>query len=424
MAPQLRRFGIAALAALPLASAHMYMKHPVPYDKTQLQQDRSPLTTGQYPCKFQTYSVTERTTLAVGQSYTLDFYPGNAQEIAEIGSTTGAAVHDGGSCQLSITTDKNPTAKSVFKVFHSIEGGCPGLNNQASTFQYKLPESIPNGDVTFAWTWFPVSSQNPEMYMNCAPVTVTGGSDDLSAFNELPDIFVANVGFNSFTDGLSAVTGLLADTVPQTELLSQGQFPRCLAEGEKILQFPNPGDSLDVGDTSSWPLAKPKGQCSSGNSGKAAGGSSPKPAASASSTSAAAEATYATTSIPGLALAESSAAAATTLLTTTAAAAAAPAAATTDAAPSPVAEASSAAAAVPSQAASGIPTVGEANGQCTDANDGQVICNGSSQYGLCNRGFVYWQDVAAGMVCQDGKVVGASKAKRHMHKHARRHGHN
>ncbi|KAH7020655.1 hypothetical protein B0J12DRAFT_705485 [Macrophomina phaseolina] len=410
MAPQLRRFGIAALAALPLASAHI------------------PLTTGQYPCKFQTYSVTERTTLAVGQSYTLDFYPGNAQEIAEIGSTTGAAVHDGGSCQLSITTDKNPTAKSVFKVFHSIEGGCPGLNNQASTFQYKLPESIPNGDVTFAWTWFPVSSQNPEMYMNCAPVTVTGGSDDLSAFNELPDIFVANVGFNSFTDGLSAVTGLLADTVPRPSSSRRASSRGALLRARRSCSSQprrQPGRRRHV----VLALAKPKGQCSSGNSGKAAGGSSPKPAASASSsssasTSAAAEATYATTSIPGLALAESSAAAATTLLTTTAAAAAAPAAATTDAAPSPVAEASSVAAAVPSQAASGIPTVGEANGQCTDANDGQVICNGSSQYGLCNRGFVYWQDVAAGMVCQDGKVVGASKAKRHMHKHARRHGHN
>lgn len=422
MAPQLRNFGIAALAALPLANAHMYMKHPVPFDKTQLQQDRSPLTSGQYPCKFQDYSVTERTTLAVGQSYTLDFYPGNAQEIAEIGSTTGAAVHDGGSCQLSITTDKNPTAKSTFKVFHSIEGGCPGLNNQASTFQYKLPDSIPNGDVTFAWTWFPVSSQNPEMYMNCAPVTVTGGSDDTSAFDELPDIFVANVGFTSFSEGLSAVTGLLTSTLTQTEILAQGQFPQCLAEGEKILQFPNPGDSLETGDTSAWPLAKPKGECSSGSSGKSSGASSPKPASSAVSsatTGATTQEVASTTSIPGIAFAESSAAA-TTLLTTTAAAA--PVAEATSEAAAPVAEATSAVAAAPSQAAAA--TNGEANSQCTDANDGQVICNGTSQFGLCNRGSVVWQDVSAGMVCQGGKVVGSEKAKRsHGHRHARRHGH-
>ncbi|GME49720.1 hypothetical protein GTA08_BOTSDO09030 [Neofusicoccum parvum] len=399
MAANLLAWGAVALSALPVANAHMNLKHPVPFDQTQLKQDRSPLESTQYPCKFQTYSITERTKLAVGSSYTMDFYPGDDAEVAEIGSTTGAAVHDGGSCQLSITLDKEPTAKSVFKVFHSIEGGCPGLNNQAATFQYSLPASIPNGDVTFAWTWFPVSSQIPEMYMNCAPVTVTGGADDESAFNELPDIFVGNIGFTSFSEGLGAVSSLLSSTVSQASLLEAGTIPSCLAEGEAVLQFPDAGDSLDSA-AGQWPLKKPSGQCSAG-SRKASLGSSAAPASTAESTTQAATtstaaATSAATSVAGIfAEAPSSAAAvaetstfvsATTFMTTT--------------------KPTTAAAVAPSAAAPAASS-SNASGLCTSANDGQVVCNGTSQFGLCNAGSVVWQDVSAGMVCKDGKVVGA-----------------
>lgn len=408
MAPTISTWASVALSALPLAAAHMNLKHPVPFDLTELKQDRSPLTTGEYPCKMQTYSFDQRTELSVGQSYTMDFYPGDDAEVAEIGSTTGAAVHDGGSCQLLITTDKEPTVSSVFKVFHSIEGGCPGLNNQASTFQYSLPDSIPNGDVTFAWTWFPVSSQQPEMYMNCAPVTVTGGSDDTSAFDALPDIFVANIGFNSFTEGLSAVSSLLTSTVTQTSLLASGQIPSCLAEGEAVLQFPNPGDSVDKGDTSTWPLKAPSGQCS-GGSGKAAAGTKAASTSAAAQTSVAQtqqQTTFATstkaaaTSVAAVFAEQSSVAAvaetqtqvaATTLLTSAAAAVA-----TTEAA-------APAAAVATTAAAAGSTT----NSACTSENDGQVVCNGESQFGLCNAGSVVWQDVSEGTVCQNGQVVGA-----------------
>ncbi|KAL0259304.1 hypothetical protein SLS55_005040 [Diplodia seriata] len=408
MVPSLSTVGVAALSALPWATAHITMKHPVPYDATSLKQDRSPLTTDQYPCKFQTYSETERTKLSVGSQYTLDFYPGTDAEIAEIGSTQGAAVHDGGSCQLSVTLDKNPTAKSVFKVFHSIQGGCPGFNQKTSSFQYQLPDSIPSGDVTFAWTWFPVSSYAPEMYMNCAPVTVEGGAEDDSAFNELPDMFVANLGFTTFDAGLSAVSSLLQSTVTQASLLAQGTLPQCLAQGEHVLEFPNPGDSLVTGaeDVLTGGLAAPKGQCAGGSSKASSSSSSSSSSESSSSEESSSVSSSATTLSTAVAQTSSAAAggifaeapassspaaapvAATTLLTMTSAAAQA---ATTE---------------VATQATQ-IATAGEANSACTDATDGQVVCNGSSQYGLCNRGNVVFQDVAAGMACKDGKVVGA-----------------
>ncbi|KAL1641676.1 hypothetical protein SLS58_005954 [Diplodia intermedia] len=417
MVPSLSTVGVAALSALPWATAHITMKHPVPYDATSLKQDRSPLTTDQYPCKFQTYSETERTKLSVGSQYTLDFYPGTDAEIAEIGSTQGAAVHDGGSCQLSVTLDKKPTAKSVFKVFHSIQGGCPGFNQATSSFQYQLPDSIPSGDVTFAWTWFPVSSYAPEMYMNCAPVTVEGGAADDSAFNELPDMFVANLGFDTFDAGLSAVSSLLQSTVTQASLLAQGTLPQCLAQGEHVLEFPNPGDSLVTGaeDVLTGGLAAPKGQC--------AGGSSKASSSSSSSSESSSEESSSSATTLSTAIAQTSSAAAgifaeAPAATSSAAAAAAAAEEPATSAVAPVASSattlltmtSAAAQAATAQAATQatqIASAGEANSACTDATDGQVVCNGASQYGLCNRGNVVFQDVAAGMACKDGKVVGA-----------------
>jgi len=37
--------------------------------------------------------------------------------------------------------------------------------------------------------------------------------------------------------------------------------------------------------------------------------------------------------------------------------------------------------------------------------DGQLVCNGPSQWGLCNWGKVQFQPVAAGTQCLDGEIV-------------------
>lgn len=90
--------------------------------------------------------------MAVGAPQTLSF--------------VGSATHGGGSCQLSLTTDKEPTKTSKWAVILSIEGGCPGGANGGTpaTFQYKIPEAVAPGDYTLAWTWFNKIG-NREMYM-------------------------------------------------------------------------------------------------------------------------------------------------------------------------------------------------------------------------------------------------------------------
>lgn len=107
-------------------------------------------------------------------------------------------------------------------VIHSIEGGCPtssagNIGEDASaldptTFAYSIPDGIAPGNYVLAWTWFNKIG-NREMYMNCAPIVVSGGSKKRSeaeepAFNEtmvsedelfaraapsFPDMFIANI---------------------------------------------------------------------------------------------------------------------------------------------------------------------------------------------------------------------------------------
>ncbi|KAL8649969.1 MAG: hypothetical protein Q9210_004098, partial [Variospora velana] len=192
------------------ASAHIIMENPVPYGSP----DSNPLLAdgSDFPCKQSedVYKVVKQNIMPVGQPQTLSFI--------------GQATHGGGSCQISLTTDKQPTKDSVWKVIETIEGGCPSSHpgnlgddptgRGTDTFNFSIPPMIPPGDYTLAWTWFNKIG-NREMYMNCAPVTVTGGtqrrlkrfthhgrrhvhgapvSKRAEAMASLPDMFVANIG--------------------------------------------------------------------------------------------------------------------------------------------------------------------------------------------------------------------------------------
>ncbi|ODH47646.1 hypothetical protein GX48_06263 [Paracoccidioides brasiliensis] len=97
----------------------------------------------------------------------------------------GSATHGGGSCQVSLSYDGGNT----FKVIMSMIGGCPLPKN----YLVKIPHFAPQGEVVFAWSWFNLLG-NREMYMNCALVNIKSGSGNSSDFENLPDMYVANVG--------------------------------------------------------------------------------------------------------------------------------------------------------------------------------------------------------------------------------------
>jgi hypothetical protein len=373
---------VAAAALFVSANAHIIMESPVPYSVDKI--DNSPITASQFPCKSQNgFTVSTMNNMAVGQQQTIKF--------------KGTAVHGGGSCQLSVTMDTEPTEKSVFKVIKSIEGGCPGVDGTTNEYNFELPDSIPNGKATFAWTWFSKMSGAPELYMNCAPIEVSGGASDKSAFNALPDMLVANIG--------------------------QG----CTTAQNFATKFPNPGSAVQAGATNDQ--KPPTGSCGSTSGGTSpvepsspAGqpSSAPKssavaqpsapaggpPAGGKSSAAAKPSATAAPPSNPGGVFAPGASSAApvpspaqstsTTLVTVTAAPT--PAKPTAPAAPSAPVSGTPAKPSTPSTPSTG------GGSTTTCSSNGAIVCNGEKQFGLCNNGNVVWQDVAAGTACVNGVV--------------------
>lgn len=236
----------AAVLSASVANAHMMMTRPYPYGPRTL--NNSPLNAdgSDFPCK-------QRDGV---------YDPAAGDNIFEIGkpqllSFVGSATHGGGSCQISLTTDKNPTKDSQWKVIHSIEGGCPAnvtgnLDGGAetpdpTTFQFTIPDSIAPGEYTLAWTWFNRVG-NREMYMNCAPITVTAAQQKRyaptpkqpvnvskrdSLPQDLPDMFVANIN-------------------------------GCMTPEGVDIRFPNPGSSVDfLGDPANL-LAIGQAACTGG----------------------------------------------------------------------------------------------------------------------------------------------------------------
>ncbi|GJN85797.1 hypothetical protein PLIIFM63780_009371 [Purpureocillium lilacinum] len=177
-----------------IAAAHIKISNPVPFQKSGL--DNSPLKEDwtDFPCK-----------VSGSYGYSLEgasnVYPQGSKQQLEF---VGTAVHGGGSCQVSITTDLKPSKSSVWKVIKSIEGGCPAqgqVGNMGDSagaavpykYDYNIPKELAAGNYTLAWTWFNKVG-NREMYMNCAPLTVTGSGGSDSFMNTLPNMFVANLG--------------------------------------------------------------------------------------------------------------------------------------------------------------------------------------------------------------------------------------
>ncbi|RMZ80277.1 hypothetical protein DV738_g2847, partial [Chaetothyriales sp. CBS 135597] len=189
----------SALLLFSTAQAHMVMKSPVPYSP---QPNNSPLAAdgSDFPCKQGSdpqYIVETENMITIGEPQTLSF--------------TGSAVHGGGSCQVSLTSDRQPTKDSKWMVIKSIEGGCPSNvtgnldanpdGNGAAVFEYTVPEGIEPGQYTIAWSWVNKVG-NREFYMNCGPATISAAKKKRYApasaslvrrQTSFPDLFVANI---------------------------------------------------------------------------------------------------------------------------------------------------------------------------------------------------------------------------------------
>lgn len=387
---------LLAMAAIAPAFAHITMSKPIPFGSP----DSSPMTTAsQFPCKFDIESnkvVKSVTDVKAGETMTFEF--------------SGTAVHDGGSCQIAITSDKLPTKSSVWKVIHTVQGGCVGLGGATVPIEAVIPASVPNGEVSIAWTWFPVSSGGPEMYMNCAPLKVTGGADDSTAFTALPDLFVANIGGD------------------------------CKAWGGDpfVVEIPNPGDSVETRPNTrsggTLMTKPPTGSGCGASSGKAPSTDKPAPGtdkpapapgtdkpAPAPSTdkptepkepappkdkeSAPAPSAPAGTPIKsdGSAPTPSTSSGSAPAPSTSSGSAPAPStgSSSTSAVSSSAPTSTSCSKSTPS-APSTAPSGG--NG-ASCSSDGGMVCQGDSKFGLCSGGKVaVWQDVAPGTACVDGQI--------------------
>ncbi|EUC30645.1 lytic polysaccharide monooxygenase, partial [Bipolaris zeicola 26-R-13] len=365
----------------PLSSAHMIMANPVPFNAP----NNSPLAPdgSDFPCKGP----------ASGSATVNEWPAGSTQSL----SFSGTAVHGGGSCQMSVTTDKPPTKDSKWKVIYSIEGGCPAnvegnldQNGESynGNFPFTVPQDLPSGDLTVAWTWFNKIG-NREMYMNCASVSVTGGADDASGLDALPHMAIANIN----VPGSCGTTKEGADYT----FANPGMFGTTSSEG--------PFMDLCAGTTSQPGMGRSGGGGGSGSDG--AGASSQAPVASDAGS--AMSSTFRTVKTvtapmapvptnPGGVMAPSACSAIPAPKPRPAQPSQGPGPTQPIAAPvpSPVA---------PRPSAGPAPGSGFSTGMPCSA-DGQLVCSpDGTQYGLCNFGKAFMMPVAGGTKCVNGAIA-------------------
>ena len=436
--------GIIALGLLGVANAHMKMASPVPFNVANL--DNSPLAAdgSNFPCKASgspsSYSISAMNELPVDKPILL--------------SLAGTASHLGGTCQVSITFDEEPTKQSVFKVIQTFEGGCP----VASQLTFNLPKEFPNAErATLAWTWFNKIG-NREMYMDCAPISITGGSDNKDYYESLPDMFVANIA----TTKCGALEGgdvevpdpgqfvLLGPTV---KLMPPVNCPAKMSANNtksgtatnfaalsppatdynKIVPVAGAGGGSS-GASPSVPAvggggndgqytpqatapAQPSSTAATPNNGQysqppaEAAPSSPSsaadsaPAPTASAPAASSYSTFQTMTIPASSAAQSSAAppAYPTLSPSIGQGVSGPS--------------SGGSTALPTGYSSPLDSSNDAAGNSTTTctTEGAIVCNGSDQFGLCDHGSVVWQKVASGTTCSNGSV---QRRLAHVRRHA------
>ncbi|KAI1434566.1 hypothetical protein GGR50DRAFT_390960 [Xylaria sp. CBS 124048] len=214
----------AALMALAaVVNGHITMKSPVPFGSVGPNKvlTTSPLTSANYPCQVGSNPATFYSKegidnkMAIGQPQTISF--------------DGSAVHGGGSCQLALTKDPQPSASTSWMTILSIEGGCPSKSGTGTDeYQFTIPDGISPGDYVFAWTWISKLSGTQEFYMNCAPVTITGGSGKRDLY------------YNETMDLLPRDTA----TFPELMVANLAEINSCKSELSTDPTYPDPGSNV------------------------------------------------------------------------------------------------------------------------------------------------------------------------------------
>ncbi len=368
------------------AAAHVVMVKPDPFNlNSEPYLQSSPLSSDlPFPCQGRTQHAEHITTFTAGATQLVKFW--------------GSAVHGGGSCQFSVAYGNPiPTDPSQWKTIYTIIGGCPAdavgnlptiakdaqqreqgpeCGNDTGKecvrqFNVPIPKDMMNGNATFAWSWLNKIG-NREFYMDCAPVTITGGLDgNSSVVDSLPPMFLANFPGQCTTGPSGGVVSIPNPGRYGTKYQDpiDGANGGCPAAPPPHFDGPAPvPDHLPVGFSASSPAGPtPSGFATVTKSAVGTGSSFVSVSVSVSPST-----SYTTPEPrPGYSSVTSAALNAT--------ASSAPAAGTR-------------------------PSWSTGMSPC-GAADGAVFCFSPSSFGVCTQGWAVPQNLAAGQTCADGKIA-------------------
>ncbi|KAB5549544.1 hypothetical protein GE09DRAFT_1034348 [Coniochaeta sp. 2T2.1] len=374
------------LAGLPLAQPHGVMNKPRPYNyATQPLLQVNPLSGLDFPCQGK-FKAEEVTPVTAGENIFVNFTIGTD--------------HHGGSCQFSVTYDDPASAdKSKWKAIYSIIGGCPASSSKAYNVNLPFPyndgygrvaikncadasdnqidcirqfyipfsKEMPKGNGTFAWTWFN-NMGKPEMYMNCAPIFITNGAEDNTFYNQLPQMFVANIQGACQTN-----QGILYFPEP-------GKYGKVLQDTQTSIWYPS---TIACGGTSSSPAFE-TGYPGTMTTVHPSGASSDSVASTSHSVST--STSTSTSSSPSLSTSLTSVDLSTTTTGTS-----------TSTITASIGQAST-------EPSSSTPPPRPGRISCSET-EGTLICFDDGTMGTCSHGYVHQLRPAAGIICSDGAYV-------------------
>ncbi|TLS30533.1 hypothetical protein PpBr36_03446 [Pyricularia pennisetigena] len=387
---------LAALLAVLGVDAHMIMSKPTPYNLN-----------GQAPLLQTSPLGPDFAFPGQGLSRVVEMNKYTAGGAPIEVQFTGSAMHKGGSCQFSVAPGTTPpTDPKAWKVISSIIGGCPGETDGEGnlqtigqdpegrptakqcgsfgekecikTFKIPVPKELASGTYSFAWTWFNTVG-NREMYMNMAPIEISGGASEAAGqtyLDSLPSIFVANIKGNPISTCTTSPGVLNFPEPGKVGMVLQA--PTAGSSGSCQAPAAEPSFSQDIRamqDGGAAPAPPSGGSDDSNDSNDGDYGDEPAGAAPPT-----------TTDLPDSVYINPPATPTTLATVVKDPETAAPPAGT----PMPAPDAG---------------TGGLQGTKVACATDGSLICIGARQFGICNYGYAMPQDLAAGTVCADGKIA-------------------